>query len=90
MEKIEQSVRAVMVEHLSVAAAQLQPEAKLVDQLYLDSLDLLDLVLALNDAFDIEIGVDDAVAIKTVADVCRLVERLLPQGGAADPVAKEV
>lgn len=83
--EIEQRVKAVMVAHLSVEEADLLPQASLVDQLYLDSLDLMDLVLALNDAFDIEIGVDDAVTIKTVADVCQLVERLLPQGGAAEP-----
>ncbi|WP_158248653.1 acyl carrier protein [Chromobacterium sinusclupearum] len=78
---IEQSVLALMTEHLSVDPAQLQPETQLVDQLYLDSLDLMDLLLTLNDAFDIELGVEDLVSIKTVADVCRVVERRLAGAG---------
>ncbi|MDE1716048.1 acyl carrier protein [Chromobacterium amazonense] len=74
---IEQSVLALMTEHLSVRPEQLEPDAQLVDQLYLDSLDLMDLLLTLNDAFDIELGVEDLVSINTVADVCRVVERHL-------------
>ncbi|WP_199154763.1 acyl carrier protein [Chromobacterium sp. ASV23] len=79
--RIEQSVLELMIEHLSVDPAQLDPEAQLVDQLYLDSLDLMDLLLTLNDAFDIELGVEDLVSIKTVADVCRAVERRLAGAG---------
>ncbi|MBM2885033.1 acyl carrier protein [Chromobacterium phragmitis] len=78
---IEQSVLALMIEHLSVDPARLRPEAQLVDQLYLDSLDLMDLLLTLNDAFDIELGVEDLVSINTVADVCRVVERHLAGSG---------
>ncbi|KVT72964.1 acyl carrier protein [Burkholderia ubonensis] len=75
---LEQQVKTVMMAHLLVDEAQLLQDTSLVDQLYLDSLDLLDLVLALNHHFDIEIGTDEIVGIKTVADLCQVVGRLLP------------
>ncbi|PRP70975.1 hypothetical protein BUE93_09125 [Chromobacterium amazonense] len=87
---IEERVKAVMVAHLSLEEAQLLPQASLVDQLYLDSLDLLDLVLALNDAFGIDIGAKNVFEIKTVGDVYQLVRRLLAQDRVAsrEPVEK--
>ncbi|KVP30329.1 acyl carrier protein [Burkholderia ubonensis] len=78
MDALERQVKAVMAAHLWLDEVQLLPDTSLVDQLYLDSLDLMDLVLALNHHFDIEIGADEIVGIKTVADVCQVVGRLLP------------
>ena len=75
---LEQQVVAVMACCLSVEA-KLQPQARLVDELYADSMELLDMVLLLNDEFGIEIGVDDIVDIKTVAHVCQVVERRLAE-----------
>ncbi|MCD5360263.1 acyl carrier protein [Chromobacterium aquaticum] len=76
---LEQHVVAVMACCLSVEEAKLQPQARLVDELYADSMELLDMVLLLNDEFGIEIGVDDIVDIKTVAHVCQVVERRLAE-----------
>ncbi|WP_158300782.1 acyl carrier protein [Chromobacterium sp. ATCC 53434] len=74
---LERQVVAVMACCLSVEECKLEPQARLVDDLYADSLELLDMVMALNDAFGIEIGVDDIAGIRTVADVCAVVRRRL-------------
>ncbi|WP_434626752.1 acyl carrier protein [Chromobacterium sp. CV08] len=82
MRSVDEQVRAVIEASLAADAARIEPQARLVDDLYADSLELLDMVMALNDAFGIEIGVDDIAGIRTVADVCAVVRRLL---GAGEP-----
>lgn len=77
---IETMVREVMAYSLSADAGRLEPQARLVDDLYADSLELLDMLMALNDAFGIELGVDDIAGIRTVADVCAAVRRRLEAG----------
>ncbi|OHX10789.1 hypothetical protein BI347_19965 [Chromobacterium sphagni] len=74
---IDARVRAVIGACLAADAARIQPSARLVDELYADSLELLDMVMALNDEFGIDIGVDDIAAIRTVADVQAAVARQL-------------
>ncbi|WP_146176607.1 acyl carrier protein [Chromobacterium sp. Panama] len=83
---LEEKVVAVMACCLSVEESKLQPQARLVDELYADSMELLDMVLLLNDEFGIEIGVDDIVDIKTVAHVCQVVERQLARRLAQSPL----
>ncbi|NHR07708.1 acyl carrier protein [Chromobacterium haemolyticum] len=84
--ELEQQVVAVMACCLSVDESKLLPQARLVDELYADSMELLDMVLLLNDEFGIEIGVDDIVDIKTVAHVCQVVERQLAGRLAQSPL----
>ena len=62
----EEKVKRLIVEKLSVEPADVLPEASLVDDLGADSLDLVELVMALEEEFDAEIPDDDAEKISTV------------------------
>jgi acyl carrier protein len=65
---IETKVKDIIVEKLGVNANQLKPEASFVDDLNADSLDTVELVMAFEDGFNIEIPDEDAEKIKTVGD----------------------
>jgi acyl carrier protein len=65
---IEAKVKEIIVEKLGVNANQLKSEAIFVDDLNADSLDTVELVMAFEDGFNIEIPDEDAEKIKTVGD----------------------
>jgi len=67
-------IKEVVVEQLSVDAAEVKDDAKFVEDLGADSLDVVELVMALEEKFDIEIPDDEAEKITTVADVVAYVE----------------
>ena len=71
MERIalEQKVTGILVEQLGMLPDDVTLDAKLVDELGADSLDSIELVLALEDAFDIEINEAEAEKLVTVGDV---------------------
>ncbi len=66
-------VTAVIVEKLGVKEEQVKPEAAFVDDLGADSLDQVELVMALEDEFDLEIPDEDAQTLNTVAAVMEYV-----------------
>jgi acyl carrier protein len=61
-------VKKVVVEQLGVAETEITREASFVDDLGADSLDTVELVMALEEAFSIEIPDEDAEKIKTIGD----------------------
>ncbi|MGH9019806.1 MAG: acyl carrier protein [Acidimicrobiales bacterium] len=61
------------VEVLAVDAAQVTPEASFADDLGADSLDLVELVMALEETFDIEVGEDELKDISTVGEAFELI-----------------
>ena len=63
---IEQRVKDIIVEQLGVNADQVTPEAKFIEDLGADSLDTVELVMALEEEFEIEIPDEDAEKITTV------------------------
>ena len=65
---IEEKVTEIIVEQLGVDAAQVKPEASFIDDLGADSLDTVELVMALEEEFNVEIPDEDAEKIKTVGD----------------------
>ena len=65
---VEQKVREIIVEQLGVEESQVTNEAKFVDDLGADSLDTVELVMALEEAFDLEIPDEDAEKIASVGD----------------------
>ncbi len=68
-------VKAVVVEQLNVNADEVKEESKFVEDLGADSLDVVELVMALEEKFDIEIPDADAEAIATVGDALRYIEK---------------
>jgi acyl carrier protein len=67
-------VKAVVVEQLSVNADEVKEDSKFVEDLGADSLDVVELVMALEEKFDIEIPDADAEAIATVGDALKYIE----------------
>jgi acyl carrier protein len=65
---VEQKVKDIIVEQLGVEAAQVTETAKFVEDLGADSLDTVELVMALEEEFSIEIPDEDAEKINTVGD----------------------
>ena len=64
----EDKVRQIIVEQLGVDEGEVTPNASFVDDLGADSLDTVELVMAFEEAFDIEIPDEDAEKIRTVQD----------------------
>ncbi|MBW6488053.1 acyl carrier protein [Sulfurimonas sp.] len=67
-------IKAVVVEQLSVSADEVKEDSKFVEDLGADSLDVVELVMALEEKFDIEIPDDEAEKIRTVKDVVDYIE----------------
>lgn len=65
---IESKVREIVCSQLEVSQEKVKPEASFIDDLKADSLAVVELVLALEDAFGIEIPDEDTEQIKTVQD----------------------
>ena len=66
--KIYEEIKKVVVEQLGVAESEIKRESSFVDDLGADSLDTVELVMALEEAFAIEIPDEDAEKIKTIGD----------------------
>jgi acyl carrier protein len=73
-EELREKVVAVVVDKLGVEADKVSDEANFVDDLGADSLDQVELVMALEDEFDVEIPDEDAEGLKTVKAVLAYVE----------------
>ena len=67
-------VRNVIAEELNVSEDQITPDATFADDLGADSLDVVELVMRLEDEFDISIPDEDAEKIRTVADAVEYIE----------------
>ncbi len=68
-EEVFEKVKAIIVEQLQVAEDTVTEEASFIDDLGADSLDLVELIMALEEEFDIEIPDGDAEKVVTVGDV---------------------
>jgi acyl carrier protein len=66
-------IRTLVSEQLGVDPGEIAPEASILDDLGADSLDVVELVMAIEDEFDIEVPDEAAEAIRTIADVERYV-----------------
>ena len=74
---IKEKVKAIICEQLSVAEEDVVPEASFVDDLGADSLDLVEMIMAMEEAFNISIADEDAEKIKSVQDAWNYVESRL-------------
>jgi acyl carrier protein len=66
--QLEERVCELIVEQLGVSREEIVPEASFIDDLGADSLDIVELVMAMEETFDIEIPDDDAEKIQTIGD----------------------
>ena len=71
---IEQKVKQIIVEQLGVDEAQVDGTASFVDDLGADSLDIVELVMAFEEAFDLDIPDEDAEKIGTVKDAVEYIK----------------
>ncbi len=65
---VEEKIKKVVAEKLSVETEEVVPEASFIDDLGADSLDLVELIMAMEEAFDIEISDEEAEKLLTVND----------------------
>lgn len=65
---LEQRVSEMIIEQLGATEEEIVPEASFIDDLGADSLDIVELVMAMEETFDIEITDDDAEKIQTIGD----------------------
>jgi len=76
---VEEKVKSIIVEQLGVDANEVTPEASFVDDLGADSLDTVELVMAFEEAFNIEIPDEAAEKIQRVKDAVGYIEKNSPQ-----------
>ena len=76
-ETVLDRVRRVVCEELSVSPEEVQEHSSFIEDLEADSLDFVELIMALEAEFQIEIPDDDVSTLKTVADVVAYIEKTL-------------
>ena len=76
---VEEKVKSIIVEQLGVDANEVTTEASFVDDLGADSLDTVELVMAFEEAFNIEIPDEAAEKIQKVKDAVEYIEKNSPQ-----------
>jgi len=71
---IEKQVKEIIIEQLSVTEEECVLEAAIGDDLGADSLDIVELVMAMEDTFDLEISDEDLAGIRTVKDIVEYIK----------------
>jgi acyl carrier protein len=74
MASVEERVKQIIVEQLGVDEAEVTSKASFVDDLGADSLDTVELVMAFEEAFDVEIPDEEAEKIRSVQDAITYIE----------------
>jgi len=69
-----EKIREILMEQLDVEESVVTMEASILEDLGADSLDIVDLVMTLEDEFDMEIPDEEIETIKTVGDIVRFIE----------------
>lgn len=80
---IEEKVKSIIVDQLGVKAEEVVPTASFVEDLGADSLDTVELVMALEEEFGIEIPDEDAEKMTTVAEAIKYIESKAGSTGSA-------
>ena len=71
---VEERIRDLIVDQLAVAVEEVVPEASFIDDLGADSLDIVELVMAIEEEFNLEIPDEDAERIQSVQDATRYID----------------
>ena len=73
---IEEKVRSIIVDQLGVESDKVTADAKFIEDLGADSLDTIELVMAFEENFDIEVPDEEAEKLQSVADVVAYIEKV--------------
>ena len=73
---VEERVKKIIIDQLGVSAEEVTPEASFVDDLGADSLDLTELIMAMEEEFEMEIGDEEAQKLLKVKDAIAFVAAL--------------
>jgi len=85
---IEEKVKDIIVEQLGVNPEQVTPQASFIEDLGADSLDIVELVMAFEEEFSVEVPDEDAEKLQTVGDVINYIkERAKSPGGESGGAA---
>lgn len=71
---VEPRIKKIIEEQLGVEGDRIKPEASFIDDLGADSLDIVELVMAMEEEFDLEIPDEDAEKLRTVNDVTKYIQ----------------
>ena len=71
---VEKKVMGIIAEQLGIEESEIKPEATFIDDLGADSLDIVELVMAMEEEFNLEIPDEDAEKIKSVQDVINYIK----------------
>ncbi|NLZ46828.1 MAG: acyl carrier protein [Clostridiales bacterium] len=74
MSETFEKVKEIIIEQLDVEDEKVTLEASIADDLGADSLDIVDLVMALEDQFEVEISDEAVEDVKTVGDIVKIIE----------------
>ena len=80
---LEDRISELIVDQLGVTKDEIVPEASFIDDLGADSLDIVELVMAMEETFDIEIPDDDAEKIQTIGDALSYLKERVDAGAEA-------
>ena len=78
---IEEKVKDIIVEQLGVNPEQVTPQASFIEDLGADSLDIVELVMAFEEEFSVEVPDEEAEKLHTVQDVIDYIKKKQPGGG---------
>ncbi len=71
---VEDKIKSIIAEQLGVKADEVTPQASFIDDLGADSLDTVELIMALEEEFNVEIPDEDAEKMTTVGDAIKYIE----------------
>jgi acyl carrier protein len=83
MSDVAERVTKIIVEHLGIDAAKVKPEASFIEDLGADSLDTVELVMAFEEEFSVEIPDEASEKIMTVGDAVKFLTEALGSNGTA-------
>ena len=72
---VEETIKKIITEQLKVEESQVKPEARFSDDLGTDSLHIVEVAMALEDEFGLEIPVADAESFRTVQDAIQYIKK---------------
>ena len=73
-EEIYEKLKGIIVEQLGVKVEEISPEAHFADDLGADSLDIVEMIMAVEEEFTIQVSDDEAETLQTVQDVAKFIE----------------